>query len=224
MLISDHIRWVLLDAVGTLIDPDPPASEVYAEVGRRFGSAQSADEIARAFRAAVKRHAAGGGPTSEPHEKARWRLIVAETLGDVPLEHSGALFERLWQHFGRPENWRVYDDVEPSLSALTARGFELGIASNFDRRLLGIVAGRRALAACGDVFVSSELGHCKPSLEFFRSVERRLGAKPDEIALVGDDEVNDAQGALAAGWLAIRLDRRGSSKGRDTIVTLRELQ
>lgn len=223
MLIPDHIRWVLFDAVGTLLYPDPPACEVYAEAGRRFGSALSADEIAGAFRAAVKRHTAGGGPTSEPREKARWRLIVAETLGDVPLERSAALYEQLWLHFGRPENWRVYDDVEPAISALVARGFEIGIASNFDRRLIEIVAGHAALATCGHVFVSSEVGDSKPSLSFFRSIERRLGATPDEIALVGDDDVNDVQGALAAGWLAIRLDRDGRSAGRGTVATLREL-
>src|ERR1700693_3322915 len=37
-MIDPAIRAVAFDAVGTLIHPDPPAGEVYAAVGPRFGS------------------------------------------------------------------------------------------------------------------------------------------------------------------------------------------
>jgi putative hydrolase of the HAD superfamily len=96
----------------------------------------------------------------------------------------------------------------------------LGIASNFDRRLFRIVEGHSSLAACESVFVSSEVGWCKPRVEFFRAIKGRLGARADEIALVGDDEVNDVQGAQAAGWTAVRLSRDSSCESENRIGTL----
>jgi putative hydrolase of the HAD superfamily len=223
MLIPKHIRCVLFDAVGTLIYPDPPVTRVYVDEARRFGSALTDDEIAARFRAALSRHSSGGGPTSETNEQARWSRIVADTLSDLSADHSEQIFERLWNHFGRSEHWRLYEDVEPTLAALRGRGFELGIASNFDRRLLNIVSGNSVLAACVYVFMSSEVGYSKPSLDFFRSLERRLGLRADELALVGDDEINDVQGAAEAGWMAIRLDRRATHQSRDAIGTLGKL-
>ena len=52
------------------------------------------------------------------------------------------------------------------------------------------------------VFASSELGWRKPSAEFFRAVERRLGRKPHELLLVGDDPELDVAAARRAGWHA----------------------
>ena len=222
-VLTETIKVVLFDAVGTLIYPDPPVVEAYAAAGRSCGSEMTAEQIASAFRAAFAKHNSAGGPTSELHERERWRRIVAETLFDVPDRHFNALFERLWEHFGQAHHWRLYSDVEPVIAELHGRGFELGIASNFDRRLLTVAAGHAALRPCTHVFVSSEIGHCKPSLEFFRAVEQRLGIAPEQIALIGDDEINDVQGATAAGWLAVKLDRGGQRPGGNFLVTLREL-
>ena len=47
------VRAVLFDAVRTLIHADPLAADVYADVGRRFGSALTSAEIAHRFKVAV---------------------------------------------------------------------------------------------------------------------------------------------------------------------------
>jgi putative hydrolase of the HAD superfamily len=218
----DGIRWVLFDAVGTLIYPDPPVANAYHAAGQQFGSRLSIDEICQRFAAALRANYSGGGPTSEAHERERWQSIVRQVMSDVASARE-AIFDHLWEHFAQPHHWRLYDDVATTLSALRRRGFQLGIASNFDGRLCRIVDQHSALKNCAEVFVSSEVGFTKPDPRFFRAIEKRLNADPSQIALVGDDEVSDVQGAMSAGWRAVRLDRAAEASKSATIRTLAEL-
>jgi len=133
------------------------------------------------------------------------------------------VFEQLWRHFAQPASWRLYDDAAGTLAELRSRGFQLAIASNFDRRLLEIVHGHPPLAHCEQVFISSDVGYAKPDLRFFRSIEQRLGAVPHEFALVGDDETADVEGATAAGWRAVYVNRCGGVESAAAIRTLAEL-
>ena len=217
----DGIRWALFDAVGTLIYADPPVAEVYHAAGRRFGSRLETAQIQERFRLALAHSQRDAQPTSELAERERWRRIVRRVLDDI-TEGRDAVFEELWRHFAQPQHWRVYDDVPDALAALGSRGFRLGIASNFDRRLIEIAAAHPSLSICKSVFVSSDIGYAKPDPRFFRAVEERLRAAPAEIALVGDDEASDVAGAIAAGWRAVHLCRQGTASA-SSIRTLAEL-
>jgi putative hydrolase of the HAD superfamily len=217
----EGIRWVLFDAVGTLMYADPPVAEVYHAAARRRGSQMGMSEIDRRFRAVLARpwH---GRVTSESWERERWRLIVSEVIVDLPPGKLDAVFAELWRHFAQPTSWRLYDDAADALAELRRRGFHLGIASNFDSRLMEIVQGHGPLAVCEAVFAASNVGYNKPALEFFREIEERLGVPGSQIALVGDDEVSDAQGAIAADWRAVQLNRSGAIQ-KGEIRSLSEL-
>jgi putative hydrolase of the HAD superfamily len=216
----DGVRWILFDAVGTLMFPDPPVAEAYFAAAARFGSRLSLAEIQKQFPIALEKGFAGRCETNESHERRRWRSIVGDVLSDIPV-HVDAVFEQLWQHFAEARHWRLFDDVETALGQLRRRHFRLGIASNFDGRLKNIVSGHSALLACEVVFVSSEIGYSKPDPRFFRTVQQQLGVDPGQIALVGDDEACDVQAAIAAGWRAIHLDRNSGKDG--AIRSLTEL-
>ncbi len=216
------LRFILFDAVGTLMYADPTVAEVYHAAGQPFGSRLSVAEIQRRFPLALAAEHGASAPTSDANERQRWRRIVRRVMDDVP-EAGEAVFEQLWTHFAQPQSWRLFDDVRPALASLARGRFRLGIASNFDARLKTIVRGHPPLASCEFVFVSSEVGYMKPDPRFFRAIEERLGAAPTEIALVGDDEISDVQGATAAGWRAIRLDRVGRCSGAGPIRSLEEL-
>jgi putative hydrolase of the HAD superfamily len=217
----EGIRWILFDAVGTLIYADPPVADAYHAAGQAFGSKLTRDEIRRRFPLALAAEHGENRSTSEAHERERWRRIVANVISDVG-DATNEVFEYLWQHFAQPRHWRLFDDVRPALSELRRRGFHLGIASNFDGRLHHIVQNLPELVACDAVFVSSEIGYTKPDPRFFAAVKNQLGATPSQIALVGDDFVADIQGSTAAGWRAILLDRSGTSS-MPAIRTLAEL-
>ena len=227
--VSADVRWVLFDAVGTLIYADPPVVGVYEDAGRRFGSRLDARQIAAHFRRALAAELGPADdlrrpPTSEANELARWRRIVAAVFPDVPPAAAQSLFDSLWQHFAQPTSWRSYPDVEPALRQLRQRGPRLGIASNFDGRLLEIAAKMPELAPCEQVFVSSQVGFSKPDPRFFAAVAAHLAAPPSQILLVGDDWLADVQGARAAGWQAVFLDRHaGGATTEPAISSLREL-
>jgi len=215
------IRVVLFDAVGTLIEARPPVAEVYLEAGRRFGTQRSLAEIRQRFRTSFGRHGQAGR-TDEENERCRWRAIVREVLDDVHQD-AERLFEVLWEHFANSANWHVFDDVPSAWAALEQVGLMLGLASNFDARLVSVCRHLAPLRRAKFVFCSSQIGHSKPCLEFFQAVENVLHVPGDEILLVGDDKEADVQGARRAGWHAVHLDRHATTVAEETLTTLGEL-
>jgi putative hydrolase of the HAD superfamily len=226
-------RAVLFDAVGTLIRPEPSVAAAYALVGRRHGIQIAESELHGLFRASMARqdeidrrlHA---GRTSQAREIERWRGIVADVFGDAP--QAGHIFDDLWEHFARPDNWRLFDDAAEVWQTLTAAGVTIGIASNFDARLDGICKTLAPLTDCRHVFVSSRVGWRKPRPEFFAAIAQELGIQPEEMLLVGDDLENDFRAARAAGWQAVLVDRAadtdrggGLSPGDSSLDTVRSL-
>ena len=211
-------RFILFDAVGTLIHVRPSVAEIYLAVGSRFGTRLTREQIRQRFAASLIRlH--DGGPTDEFRERERWRAIVADVLHDIP--HAGdRSFEELWEAFARPEQWSLFDDVAVVWSELQRRGLILGIASNFDLRLQPLCRTFPPLDSAAYCFVSSQIGFPKPHPEFYRSVERELNAKPAEILLVGDSIMHDVNGARSAGWHAVHLNRRADVTGERSIASL----
>ncbi len=202
------VRAVFLDAVGTLIHPEPAAPVVYEAVARRHGSRLDLAIIAARFAAAFRRqealdHAAGLR-TSEERELARWRAIVGEVLGDVSDPES--CFQELYAHFAAAGAWRCEPGTRAVLDTLAARGWEVGIASNFDHRLHGVAAGLPELRPARHLVVSSQVGWRKPAPAFFAAVCAAVGRSPAEVLFVGDDLANDYEGARAAGLRALLLD------------------
>jgi putative hydrolase of the HAD superfamily len=204
------IWGVLFDAVGTLIRPNPPVAEAYLTAARRFGvdGGLTEAEVDRRFRAAFARQEAidreAGWRTDEIREFRRWELIVEEMFGEAS-KRTG-LFEELWNHFADAKNWAVNEPIRAMMASAYRRGPFVGVASNFDARLHRVLSGIEGIGLGTDVFVSSELGQRKPSVEFFRAIEQRLTCPPQYLLLIGDDAVNDYAAAKAAGWSAIQFD------------------
>lgn len=210
------LRVLLFDAVGTVLRPEPAVGDAYYEAGRAAGSKLSRATVRQRFRVEFPREfgpTRALQPTDDELERRRWRTVIERVFDDVP-DVDESLFPRLWAHFGDSANWRLFDDVEPTWSRLTAAGFTLGLASNFDARLSDVCRGFPCVAECPHVFASSQVGWSKPAEQFYREVERRLGVAPQEVLLVGDDFENDYRAARAAGWHALWLDRDGGAGER----------
>ncbi len=225
-LSNQDVRAIFFDAVGTLIHPEPPAPEEYAAVGRRFGSSLSPKIIQARFENACQREEeadrASGLRTSEAHEHNRWRRIVAQVLSDVDGD---ACFAELFAHFGRPESWRCDPQAETLLRELTNRGVVLGMASNFDSRLRRVMDGHPELRQLRHLVISSEVGWRKPAPEFFEAMARTVELPPAKILYVGDDRVNDYEGARKAGMRAVLYDAHSPplADGIDRVRRLEDL-
>jgi len=196
---------IALDAVGTVIAPDPAVEVAYGRVARKHGSRLSDDEIAVRFRQ-ILGHREAGESTSEAGEREFWRSVVAEVLPDTqaPVE----CFEELFAWFAEPTAWRLYPDVLPALEAWQACGHRVILASNFDSRLRrvwqGLVPDRHRLEFC----ISSEVGFRKPSPGFFAALCQQLQTPPARVVMVGDSWREDVLGAHAAGLHAAWICRR----------------
>jgi putative hydrolase of the HAD superfamily len=225
-MVPPGIKAIFFDAVGTLLHPDPPAVDVYVEVGRRFGSHLPPQAIRANFIAAFKRQDAldyaKGLKTSEARETERWRSIVAESLVDVP--DTSAPFHELFTHFSHATSWWCDPESTTVLSELFRRGYLLGMASNFDSRLRSIVRGMPGLKPVSQLVISSEVGWRKPATEFFHALCEAAKLPPEEICLVGDSWTNDYQGAKDAGLKPLFLDpRQTDGTGAAVIHSLLQL-
>jgi putative hydrolase of the HAD superfamily len=221
------VRAVIFDAVSTLIHPDPPAPVIYAQIGRRFGSVLSPVIICERFVTAFQREEnvdrALNLRTNEARESERWRNIVGKVLDDVTDREM--CFAELFAHFARPESWRCDPDAEAVLRELAARGYPLGMASNYDARLRSVVHGLPALQPLRYLLISSEIGWRKPAPAFFSAITRALAAPAASILFVGDDSTNDHEGAQAGGMQAVLFDPwdRAQTVGVSTIRRLSDL-
>ena len=216
---TDGIRVLFFDAVGTLIHPEPSAVAVYAAVGRSFGSRCDATTIKDRFRKAFRRQEdhdrAHGNRTNNEREVARWRTIVAEVLDDVT--DAEACFQTLFEHFARPDAWRCTPDAASALRHLGERGYRLGLASNFDRRLHAVADALPELHALRLRVISAEVGWRKPAAKFFQKLCDAADVPPQQILVVGDDFANDYEGAVASGLAAVLYDPRDDHHGGSAV-------
>jgi putative hydrolase of the HAD superfamily len=222
-MIDDTVRAVFFDAVGTLISPREPVARTYAECAHRHGLEVSEEHVRGSFREAFARQEQidrdAGWRTDEARERARWQAIVSEVLPGT-----GSCFEELWAWFASPAAWAVHAEAAEVIRELADRGLAVGIASNFDARLLGLVDAFPLLAPlrwrCA---ISSLIGWRKPAPGFFAYLTQLAGCPAGQILHVGDDRRNDVDGAMAAGFKAILFDPHTAVPGQDQIARLRDL-
>ena len=169
------IRWIFFDVGGTLSDE----SEAYAHREREMlsGTGISLDEYDRA-RLALAREGKDGNSA----------VIAALGLQKTP-----------WH----PEDEVPFADALATLTALSARGYRLGVIAN---QVTGL---RERLAAWGllpyfEVVISSaDVGVAKPSHDIFRLALERAGCPAAECVMVGDRLDNDIRPAKALGMRTV---------------------
>jgi putative hydrolase of the HAD superfamily len=207
---------VTFDAMNTIIHADPPPPVIYAHHIGRYGPQVMAEDVAQAFGpawAAMERKTPVGRDryTSFPGgERAWWGGFVREILRR--LDHPAPwqpLVRDLWQVFSEPDTWRVYPDARAALRRFAQDGMKLGLVSNWDRRLPGLLNRLALDELFGVVAISSLEGFEKPSIEIFRRALDRLGVAPAQAIHVGDNPREDYLGAEAAGMTPVLIDRSG---------------
>ncbi|MBF6559952.1 MAG: HAD-IA family hydrolase [Candidatus Binataceae bacterium] len=213
------LRAVFFDAAGTLFDPREPIGESYARVARGFGVETSAAAVSAAFRRAfAETPGLAFGPGYRGAELRRmerewWRGVVrASFAGLGEFTDFDAYFEALFDYFADPANWQADPEAAPTLARLKQAGYALGVISNFDYRVRGILDGLGLGPYFDSVTISSEAGWAKPAREIFRTALERQGVAAGEALHVGDSLHLDIAGAEAAGIAAILIDREAPAR------------
>ena len=221
--MSQSLYAVTFDAVGTLFAVREPVGSTYGELARAQGFAAANRDLGKAFARAVRNAPPLATPGSldashrEGWVRQWWRNVVGQCLGEVigsePAtlakdKHFEQFFEAAFSHYGDANAWKLFDESVPTLDEARTRGLRVGILSNFDDRLDGVLKGLGIRHYFDDVVVSTQVGVAKPARAIFEHARRGLGDEPAERYLhVGDSLSLDAQGALDAGWRAAWLDR-----------------
>lgn len=212
------VAFVFFDFAGTLVEGVPnwehPQIVACAECGRRV----TPEEVKAAI---WKVWGPIEGCTHVPESAAeesytRWiGAIEREILAglDVPEEDLDRATRRVMELQIAPECYRIYPDVIPTLEALRAQGYHLGVISNFAWRLPELVEGLGLTSYFDHVLTSARAGYRKPRPEIFHRALDAVGARPGATLYVGDDPVCDVEGARGAGLRSLWLNRKGHGEG-----------
>ena len=207
------LKVVFFDAAGTLFEPRDSVGATYAQLARKYGVDASAEEVNAAFRR-VFHHSPGlafgpghGADELRKLEKRWWRNLVAESFeGLGTFTDFEAYFDELFARFADPASWRADPAALSTLRRLRARGLALGMISNFDHRLYGILEGLGLSGEFQSITISSEAGYAKPAPEIFRIALAKHGIAPTGALHVGDSEHLDIAGAAGAGIASVLID------------------
>jgi putative hydrolase of the HAD superfamily len=196
------IRAVTLDAAGTLIVPHPSVGAVYAEVAAEGGLERDAGQLERAFPAAFAAvRARWGVPYGRDEDDARrfWLAVVEATFGE-PLPYEIAC--ELYDTFARARRWRVLPGVREALDLLRAQGLPLAVVTNFDGRVVPLLA-ELELGPFAAVVTSARIGRPKPDPAALLAACAVLAVPPSAVLHLGDSEREDGGMCAAAGarWL-----------------------
>lgn len=207
------LQALTFDVTGTLIH-SPRLGEIYSEILQRHGIAIEPDEARRLIGVVWRELACLADPgrdrfTSHPEgERGWWRRFVerlCELHGASPPSRFATA--ELFHRFGTAGGWEVYPEVPKVLAELREQGLRLGVISNWDSRLPGLL-DRLGIARYFDaVTYSAAAGVEKPDRRIFLQALRSLGVDPGAALHIGDGRLEDVEGAIAAGLRALHLDR-----------------
>lgn len=215
---SKTIRAVFFDVGNTLLYPSPSVSQVCRDILAEEGIERDLAAI-EALMPLVDQYYedrycdddtfwTDHGETTQVWI-AMYSLLFRELGVTQDVER---IAHRVYYEFGHAHRWRPFDDVEPALRRLSARGLQLGIISNWDRRLSSLLEGVGLGGYLSTVVSSADVGLHKPDPRIFEIACRRLGVSASESVHVGDHHYADVTGATAAGMTAVWIDRDTSAR------------
>jgi putative hydrolase of the HAD superfamily len=214
------IRAITLDALGTLLELQPPAPRLRDELAAR-GIDVSLEEAGRAMKAEIGFYRAHLWMGRDAAGLAELRRRCGEVLQEalrVDADVEEALLAAIV--------FEPFPDTVPALRELRARGIRLVAASNWDVSLHEQLDRTGLTPLLDGALSSAEVGAPKPDPEIFARALALAGVRAQEALHVGDDVEADVGGARAAGLEPVLIDRDGSVEappGVRRIASLSEL-
>lgn len=210
---SSELRAVFFDVGNTLLYPSPAVSEICRRILEESGHTRDISVI-DSYMPLVdayyeERYAEDDAFwTDEERTTSVWVGMYSLLCRELGIEDEAmTIARRVYDEFGRPDRWALYDDVRPAFERLRGRGIAVGIISNWDSRLERLLLGLGLGDVLADVVSSAEVRLHKPDPRIFELACERLGVLPGHAAHVGDHHYADFLGASAIGMKAVLIDR-----------------
>lgn len=136
--------------------------------------------------------------------------LLKEMDHTLPLEQVRHTLDR--RYAVTRTNWLLEDDTLPTLQALQALGYPLGLISNAssaeDARTL--LANHNLTEFFDPILISAEVGLRKPHPHIFELALQSTGTLPQNALMVGDTLQADVLGARKAGLASVWITRRAN--------------
>lgn len=156
-----------------------------------------------------------------------WRVLTIDWMREVgmPEDRASAVIEAANELlFGKDSRvFRLYDDVEPCLEALKHTGYRMAVVSNWDNSLHRTLRMFDLTKYFEIVVASLEEGVEKPDPRLFEITLERAGVAAANALHIGDNPIDDWQGAKNAGMRAYVLDREADAPSDVRITSLSQL-
>lgn len=161
--------------------------------------------------------------TGEMSSETMYIYRITEAMKDfgVVISREEALhFQDVYHEF--QHDLTLTDNMKDFLAFASARKLTLGIISNGPSihqrdkmRSLGVTRW----IPVENIIVSADTGVMKPDPAIFKLAQERLGLTAEDSWYVGDSFDRDVEGAAAAGWHTVWINRRHHNKPEDSPVT-----
>jgi putative hydrolase of the HAD superfamily len=226
------IEFVFFDAGETLVHPLPSFPELFMSVCAEHGLEVDLGLLRTTTRGLMakveERQRQGYTFTSDAAISRRfWLDFYASLVGEMGYEQEdGPLPQQLYSTFSQPSNYGAYHDAHETMEALRAMGFRIGLISNFEAWLEGLLEELGLMGFMEVVVISGREYIEKPHPRIYEIALERGGIDPGRALHVGDSPISDYDGAREAGMRAVLLDRWGRFQDfeGEKISDLRELR
>ena len=213
---------VLLDALGTLVELQPPAPRLRRLLAERDFEVDE-ERAAGAFAAEIgyylQHHLEGSDRERLDDLRDRCAEAMRAALALPELDHATAREEML-----AALEFRPFDDALPVLAELAAGGHELLIVSNWDCSLPDWLGPAGLLDHVTAVVTSARAGAAKPDARIFEQALELADVTAADAVHVGDSVENDVEGARALGIRAVLVARHGPPPdGVEAVSSLAQL-
>ena len=205
--------------MGTLFHSRGTIGEIYGGVAAAYDFHTDANAIDQEFLRLVNARGV-------PIEKADWKSLVGSVFANLgPFPRFDAFFEEVYEVFRSDQGWHCYPETISVLETLKKNQYGLGVVSNFDSRLSGVLDDLGIAQYFDTVVTAQSSGYSKPDERIFLAAAKALEVAPAEALFAGDDIEQDFNGAAAAGLYSILVDRFApkAADGKPRIQDLRGL-
>jgi putative hydrolase of the HAD superfamily len=214
-ITTSGYRAVLLDALGTLVELEPPWPLLRGTLAARHGITIAESEAKQAMLAEMTYYRAHHRDGTDESSLAELRRRCAVVLKDQLPQAASLSVEEMTEALLDSLRFTPFSDAAPALAALRAAGLRLAVVSNWDCSLRSVLAELGLAGAVDAIVVSAEVGALKPDAAIFLAALEQLRREPHEAVFVGDSLETDVLGARAAGMRALLLERGGAESGSD---------
>ena len=201
--------WVWMDAGDTLIYGYPTLYEAMQDCWKSVGQNVEIPRIKACAMEYLKSHSYRDVVSQEKFEaymKGLYRTCFTDLVfpGDVEV-----YVARLWEEWRSGRRLRLFDDVKAALERLKSCGYRLGILSNWDLTLPGLLERFGIDTFFERVVISCREGVAKPNPALFERALAQVGIEAGQAWYVGDHVEHDILPARSLGMGTIHVDYYG---------------